>query len=249
MGRVIRKVFFMANSLRAAAVLVASVVPIVLVSNIHGQSDPDVNATLACYKKSEFYNKERLLTGAVNEECGGGWHSAPFGNWGVDSPHGGRYDGYQFPGWKISDGWFQWNSCTTKKKEYRAPSPCHRYYNDGRNSEGQCTTQKTTRGSERYAKSIKSYYYVHPYTYPCTSLVSGAEVFNDLYMHMYELDSDGDDSVTKLSYRTVSVPMSCDDETDSCSGTSGWYSPYYSSGSETGVTAKIQVKVSIYPAS
>ena len=52
-------------------------------------------------------NKDRLITGEVDAECPsvlppGVFHSAPFGNWGVESnlsDH--RVDGFQFSGWKI----------------------------------------------------------------------------------------------------------------------------------------------------
>ena len=69
-----------------------------------------------CYTYIYFYNDARLVHGPVNVECGGasdGWHSEPFGNWGVDSPYGRKRDGYQFSGWHSDDGWLQWNSCTS----------------------------------------------------------------------------------------------------------------------------------------
>ena len=72
-------------------------------------------------------------------------------------------------------------------------------------------------------------------------------MFNNLYMKAYELDSDGDDFVTRLSGpTTISVPMSCNSNTDSCSGSSGWNSTYTSVLS-TGVTARMKVTVSIFP--
>ena len=55
-------------------------------------------------------NKNREVFGNVHTECGPG-HSPPWGNWGVESNAGNRYDGDQFKGWKSSDGHGQWNSC------------------------------------------------------------------------------------------------------------------------------------------
>ena len=72
-------------------------------------------------------NKNRKVTGDVNRECGKA-HSAPFGNWGARVRRFGDHrlrDGYQFSGWKVDDGWLQWNSCT---RQHRRPD--RRYYND-----------------------------------------------------------------------------------------------------------------------
>ncbi len=50
------------------------------------------------------------------EECSG-WHSVPFGNWGVSSNVGSKIDGHQFQGWyptcQVSGStWVEWNSCS-----------------------------------------------------------------------------------------------------------------------------------------
>ena len=82
---------------------------------IHGQWDPPDIPT-SCYIRYQFYNTQRSVSGQIAAECGGSsdnYHSAPFGNWGVNSNYGSLRDGYQFPGWKYSDTWYQWNSCTT----------------------------------------------------------------------------------------------------------------------------------------
>ena len=135
----------------------------------------------ACRKTHEFYNNYRELDGTLNVECGfPSWHSAPFGNWGVDSPYGTRYDGFQFPGWKVTGGddWYQWNSCTTTKSEYRAPSPCSgstSYYNDKYNGIG-CTEQRSNAGSYKHAYTSWTYYHMPGVEYSCTSIVAGAEV-------------------------------------------------------------------------
>jgi hypothetical protein len=71
--------------------------------------DPEVY----CQIMMRSYNQHRQITGSVSVECPGGVHSAPWGNWGVVSYHGTKYDGFQFAGWHSLDGWLQWNSCTT----------------------------------------------------------------------------------------------------------------------------------------
>lgn len=226
---------------------------------IHGQIDPpDISAWPHCYKRYEFFNTNRRLTGAVNAECYKGpfGHSAPFGNWGVVAPYTPLYDGFQFPGWKWLGGWRQWNSCTTNVQEYEAPSGCWVYYNDGKTTGNLCYTQKST-NQALYAKSTTTYYHVAGTPeYACTSIVSGAVVFNNLYMHIYELDSwvfnplNGDsDEVTKLRYPTVSVPITCNSSSDTCTGSSGWYAHNWSKVPATGVTAKIKASVSVWPAS
>ena len=39
----------------------------------------------ACVITLKGQNRSRTVAGAVNKECGEGFHSAPWGNWGVDS--------------------------------------------------------------------------------------------------------------------------------------------------------------------
>jgi hypothetical protein len=62
------------------------------------------------------------------EECSG-WHSAPFGNWGVSSNVGSWVDGHQFQGWNPScnvtgSTLVEWNSCS---RGYVKPDPdCRR---------------------------------------------------------------------------------------------------------------------------
>ena len=60
----------------------------------------DVARGQHCAVEVSGLNKDRKVSGPVSVECGGlGFHSAPFGNWGVDSNHGDREDGHQFQGW------------------------------------------------------------------------------------------------------------------------------------------------------
>lgn len=63
----------------------------------------------------------------TDEECPGGVHSVPFGNWGVSSNVGSKVDGDQFQGWHPgcgSGGNAEWNSCAVG---YVRPDPdCRR---------------------------------------------------------------------------------------------------------------------------
>ena len=67
----------------------------------------------ACYAHLTFSNHYRRVFGTIAAECPGSIHSAPFGNWGVASNYGRRYDGNQFAGWKKDGNTRHWNSCTT----------------------------------------------------------------------------------------------------------------------------------------
>ena len=53
----------------------------------------------ACQVTVSLENQLRRVTGTVMEECPG-IHSAPWGNWGVESDYDSRKDKDQFRGWK-----------------------------------------------------------------------------------------------------------------------------------------------------
>lgn len=54
-----------------------------------------------CYIELSAETATRHVYGPVNTECGGcSGHTAPFGNWGVNSFFGPLWDGDQYPGWK-----------------------------------------------------------------------------------------------------------------------------------------------------
>lgn len=80
-----------------------------------------------------FENRLRRVFGTdVAAECGDEFpHSAPFGNWGVNSNGGRKRNGFQFAGWhkECTAGLYcdlrQWNSCTA-----RFPPPHPKHYND-----------------------------------------------------------------------------------------------------------------------
>lgn len=76
--------------------------------------------TYFCRTEKALENRLRRVRGRIMVECGNEcpvWplplcHSAPFGNWGVDSIYGPTTNDDQFRGWKNLDGHGQWNSCT-----------------------------------------------------------------------------------------------------------------------------------------
>lgn len=189
-------------------------------------------------------NKDRLITGEVDAECPSvlppdAFHSAPFGNWGVESnlsDH--RVDGFQFSGWKIegSDPWLQWNSCTTHD-DFEPGNPS--YYNDA-NFTAQLAhpnVVNVVHAHGRYESSRQA----------CEQLVpNGFYAVGSSVMRLYELDKPFGRSMTThvatLSYGSIPVSVSCPDPWF-CYGESGWFSPQ--SGDEH-VTAKIQLIVRMH---
>lgn len=139
-------------------------------------------------------NRLRTVAGVVDEECGGGWHSAPWGNWGVSSNYDRKRDTDQFRGWKHLDGprtKRQWNSCTTFY-----PAPSCAYYNANR-----CRTQSSpatvTHGTMVYRTTPEECTPdvpgATPTTYEGCQNQGGTVSQTNNYMTLYELDSDGDD--------------------------------------------------------
>lgn len=66
-----------------------------------------------CTVSVSLFNHNRYAYD-TDEECGGGIHSVPFGNWGVSSNVGSKSDRDQFQGWSGTCGngnKVQWNSC------------------------------------------------------------------------------------------------------------------------------------------
>ena len=188
-----------------------------------------------CHTFRTFYNDQRRVPGPVNVECGTGrdWmHTAPFGNWGVDSPRDNPEDGRQFAGWKNIGNLLQWNSCTSKPK-YRTSE----YLPDG---EPQLPDPDSW---NIYAQDVRR----GPRNVPCRTVHrSRLFVATNLYMKIYELDLRGDfflggngsDLVNTLRYPIALVPLVCD-TINSCRGRSPWLRPLQSSN----VSANIQLVV------
>ncbi len=192
-----------------------------------------------CYLGAHFYNKERKIgRGAyIREECSTmlpDIHSAPFGNWGVNSAWGSRKDGNQFRGWEPNRRYTQrhWNSCTPQ-----FPPPHNDYYN----AEGGWSQEWNPKSTEHYASGWVlrgsrglSCRYIHD---------GSVWTSRNNYMKLYELDQyDRDEKVATLSYGNVHVEISCNGAWD-CSGESDWASPTYVNPQLSKVSAKIQIRV------
>lgn len=89
-------------------------------------------------------------------------HTAPFGNWGVDTESSGRRDGHQFQGWchnrrlcdnngdcddYCEDDWHEWNSCTSDLSEYSPPND--EFYNHADGWQQKSTEGTNTHGAGR----------------------------------------------------------------------------------------------------
>jgi len=190
-------------------------------------------AEARCHTFLIFYNDGRIVPGPVNTECDRGsehMHSAPFGNWGVKSPHSGYWDGWQFAGWRPEDGWRQWNSCTS---EYRSQEDLPEEPQLPDPDDSNVYARKTQRDRSNRT---------------CESIHSGrTHKFRGEYMKVYELDSRGDlvlggngsDLVTTIRYRDISVSMNCT-SASVCRGDSGWITPRWNS------RVRASIKIVIY---
>jgi hypothetical protein len=80
-----------------------------------------------CNLSFKLHNAFRIVAADwLANECPGGGHSAPFGNWGVDSGWGEPENGHQFDGWKsvfLGFSQRQWNSCTSRQDLYPFGNP------------------------------------------------------------------------------------------------------------------------------
>ena len=170
-------------------------------------------------------NRERRVMGSISAECPHPLHSAPFGNWGVASNFGPKLNGHQFQGWchdmlvcdnagqclsNCSDGWYEWNSCTTNPL-FQAPN-CSLY------NAADCTGQISTMGINVLGTQAVDV----PVTCPLDSdrdgvLDSGG--CRDLrtysrgnnFMSMYELDPLAtDELVQTIYYPDIAVPLACE---------------------------------------
>jgi uncharacterized protein (TIGR03437 family) len=185
-------------------------------------------------------NRNRKVTGEISAECPGNpLHSAPFGNWGATSNYGQARDSHQFDGWchdtricdnqgrcqaNCSDGWYEWNSCTTDAA-FRAPN-CT-LYNDG-----DCTSQKTATGVNVHGTVTVNV----PVRCPIDTdgdRIADAGGCSDLrtythtpnFLSLYELDLfTGNDLVQTLYFPPTPVAMRCNVAGCEPSG-SEWVSP------------------------
>ena len=180
-------------------------------------------------------NQIRRVRGTVMVECGDEcpfppfWcHSAPFGNWGVDtSLPSSRTNKDQFRGWKGASSSIkgQWNSCTA---QYYGG----RWVNDGRGRQKAHPDDARIGGWKPYRGTRNM---------ECSQYVPEVYSVDDVEMALYELDwPDRDDYITTLEYGDFDVQMTCSDNWN-CSGTSSWRSQ--DSVDSTGVSAQARIRV------
>ncbi len=189
-----------------------------------------------CRTDYTLENDRRRVTGIVETECHyecfrfNHWewcHDPPYGNWGVSSKYGPRIDGFQFTGWYPSDGWLQWNSCTTLFNQ-------DEHFNDGNGRQ---------RSDGTYEVGTRSTWYRTGYRHRnnCRKITPEVHTERDVEMRLYELDPYSfDDHVTDLEYGSIDTGITCSSSWD-CSGTSPWHSD--SSNDGTGVSADVRLQI------
>ena len=203
----------------------------------------------------------------MNTECRiGELNGPPFGNWGVETDTTRRKDGHQFQGWctkhQVCDDddpgdcttyckgtWFQWNSCTTNRAEFRAPN--EDFYNYKNHTEQVSTTRKSNLHSNGTANIVVSCpsdddgdYYAD--SGGCKELLATGFGITGNQMDLYELDHGLlDDFVGRLRYPKLSAKIrSRDCNIYNCSGGSdGTYRDKYPGSSTRAVSASAAIQI------
>ena len=185
-----------------------------------------------CRVDISFINASRKITGDVSAECDGWIHSAPWGNWGVNSNTSTRHNGDRFSGWHLDGRHLQWNSCTTEYP-YRPNDPDHEMYYS------HPPIQRSSVSDSKHASERMRFPEI-----PCEDVVPDVFTYRNRYMELYELDPySPDTSVTTLRFfQDIHVPITCTDPW-ACEGRSAWFSP---SIGNSDVTANIQIRVRAY---
>jgi hypothetical protein len=164
-----------------------------------------------------------MAGGPISAECGYDLHSAPFGNWGVTSSVGTKQDSHQFDGWchnsyvcdnfgscrtKCRDGWYEWNSCTTRTR-FGAPN-CSLY-----NAES-CTLQVTSQDVNIHGTTYVDIPTSCPFDSDGDSICDSggckdlSSYSQTQFMSVYELDFwDTDDLVQTLYFPELTVELGC----------------------------------------
>ena len=184
-------------------------------------------------------NVDRSVRGPIKAECSPP-HSVPFGNWGAEFPYFGSRrlrDGYQFSGWKVDDGWLQWNSCTN---EFQDPI----YYNDGDN-------QVAEPNVVNIVDARRDHMHVGSAGVSCEEMWNRSLEFGStepIELRIYELDHrilfiDGPDHVATLAYERILVQYACNDSGWDCRGESSWVRPV---AGDASVYARLKLKVHLY---
>ena len=196
-------------------------------------------------------NRNRTVNGPVHAECPPTVHSVPFGNWGVASNFGDKFDGHQFQGWcrdsqvcdndgncsvQCRDGWYEWNSCTDVRQW--APPNCSLY------NAANCTQQRSTTGVNVHGSRVIDV----PVRCPTDTNADGvadqggcaeASTYRSgsNFLSLYEIDPGTTDELIQTVYfPEVVLTLQCDQWGCSSAG-SPWLEPaFYDSPS---VPAKI----------
>ena len=210
--------------------LVAAVIAVVILLDVQGIVEAQSGR---CYLGGHLYNRNREIGrgGAISAECPGSIHSAPFGNWGVNSYFGRIRNADQFAGWYPSGGHRQWNSCTTHPT-FRAPNDA--FYNMpprvGWWQKGSPEERVNSRWFDR-----------GPNGQSCRARWDGrVYTFGNVQMHLYELDWNGNSHTATLNYGAVHIRLRCS-STWICEGDSDWIQPGFVYPSSSRVSAQAYV--------
>ena len=211
---------------------------------------------LYCAVTLEGQNRNRTVAGAVNVECGFDTepHTAPFGNWGVNSFYGRKKDTDQFRGWKHEDGPStkrHWNSCTTRDPTFAAPN-CD-FYNAN-----ECTTQSrsevVTHGTVTYRSANQCPQHLspdNPRPSGCANKTGTTAAVTNNNMEIFELDSvdptggrivNDDDPVENLYFPSTRVTFTECTYAGCAEKNSAWERMTGSSSASADVRAEMRTK-------
>lgn len=216
------------HSILGRGAIVAATLAVALLAPLSHLAEAQISQ---CHVNVFLENQIRRVRGTVRVECPCHFrtcHTAPFGNWGVDtSLPSSRTDRDQFRGWKgpRSSVKGQWNSCTSPF----AGGP----WNDGigRQRADPDDVRITGRTSHRGPDNNMT----------CSRYMPEVYSVEDVEMVLYELDKpDSDDYITTLEYGDFDVQMACSGDWN-CSGTSSWRSR--NAPDSTGVSAQARIRV------
>lgn len=181
-----------------------------------------------CKVEYHIFNKDRMVVNSnLWQECGGAkdcGHSAPFGNWGVDSKYSTRGNKRQFDGWEPAGSQFHWNTCTSDRTRF--PTGDSEWYNFPL---GEFTAQLTVPEAGENRIDGEEFMFARWFTVSCPTGeigphaggcagVSGQQLHTSITMQLYELDADvvpfcgehpGDDFITSLSF-SLWTTLDCD---------------------------------------
>lgn len=228
-------------------VLAVVVVLVCVVGGLRSQVYAQKEGNGVCRIEYRLVNKERYVIGHfLSAECPGEIHSAPFGNWGVESNYDVIRNSRQFDGWNLIDGLLQWNSGTSNTTDFPVgcggPGP---YYNHS-----DCTEQFSNTGVPNWGihAGVAPNILKVECTVSCAPEGNGCIEANnteitvaDHFMKMYELDSPGTHVPTgHLVFGTQIVCSICFDPLGCDSSISMWDA---ASDNSTGVSAQAAIEI------